>query len=186
MVNSVIFHEGKSDKIFLKLLISELGLDSSKLRFIAMKGKSYFWDSEHPMYQVVKNDVEEENITKLLFIVDADDEKNDEKYGGYENTKRELRNIIKQLELTEYADLYITCNKKKKMGYLEALILLTIPQPQKNCIQDFLNCSEFKSKENHKAILNQIYKIAYPNAPFNFTHQYFDELKQKLTDLLSE
>jgi len=56
---------------------------------------------------------------------------------------------------------------------------------QKDCIQAFLDCSEFKSKENHKTILNDIYKLAYPKAPFNFQHRHFDELKQKLAQLLT-
>lgn len=52
--------------------------------------------------------------------------------------------------------------------------------------QHFLDCSKFKLKEHHKAIINQIYKIAYPEAPYNFEHRHFNELKQQLTKLFQD
>jgi hypothetical protein len=78
------------------------------------------------------------------------------------------------------------CDPETKVGYLESLILSTIEQEQRNCIQCFLSCSQFESKENHKAILNQIYKLAYPNAPYDFSHSYFNDLKTQLTQLFAE
>jgi hypothetical protein len=44
----------------------------------------------------------------------------------------------------------------------------------------FLDCSKFTSKDNHKSIINQIYKIGYPNEPYNYEHPNFNELKDKL------
>ncbi|MDO8261063.1 MAG: hypothetical protein Q7T50_06245, partial [Candidatus Magasanikbacteria bacterium] len=90
-----------------------------------------------------------------------------------------------ELSLSGLSDIYVTCNPNTKDGYLESLILSSIPKKQKECIETFLNCSEFKSKDNHKSILNQIYKIAYPNAPYDFSHKNFDELKQKLQNLFN-
>ena len=71
------------------------------------------------------------------------------------------------------------------IGYLESFILSTIPTAQRNCIEGFLACSQFKSKESHKAILNQIYKLAYPNAPYNFEHHFFKPLINELTNLFN-
>lgn len=72
------------------------------------------------------------------------------------------------------------CDPNTKNGTMESLILSTIEAERRVCIENFLICSEFKSKENHKAILNQIYNMAYPNAPYDFSHSHFDELKNKL------
>ncbi|MDM8548394.1 hypothetical protein QUF61_18030 [Candidatus Venteria ishoeyi] len=189
MVGVAIFHEGSSKKTadneLLNLLITNLNLDNNKIRFIGIGGKSNFFNLDNKNYSTIKMAVRREEINKILFVIDADYEKNDEKYGGYDNTETELKKIIHELELQDCSDIYITCDPQTKDGYLESLILSTIPEKQKSCIENFLNCSDFKSKENHKAILNQIYKTAYPQAPFDFSHQNFDELKQKLTTLFS-
>ncbi|WP_069470455.1 DUF3226 domain-containing protein [Candidatus Marithrix sp. Canyon 246] len=180
----VILHEGKNDKELLELLIQKLELDIDRIGFLVMRGKSDFFKSEHLNYQKIKDSIENEQINKLLFVVDADYEDKDQKYGGYKNTKNELKNIIDELGITEYSDIYIVCDPTTKEGYLESLILSTIPEQHKKCIENFLSCSEFKSKDNHKSILNQIYKIAYPNKPYDFSHKKFDTLKQKLINLL--
>jgi len=49
--------------------------------------------------------------------------------------------------------------------------------------KNFLDCSKFISKDNHKSIINQIYKIGYPNEPYNYEHLNFNELKEKLKKL---
>jgi hypothetical protein len=187
MVKVAILHEGNAKKTndneLLKLLIQELELDSNRVIFFGMGVKSNFFKSKHPSYKNLKNSIENEEINKLLFVVDADYERNDKKYGGYKNTENALKDIIDELRFNDYSDIYIVCNPKTKEGYLESLILSTIPDKHKNCIQDFLSCSEFKSKENHKSILNQIYKIAYPNKPYDFLHENFDNLKQQLRNL---
>ncbi len=190
MVKIAIVHEGNSKKThdneLLKLLLNEIGLDDKKVRFIGMKSKSNFFKLEYDDYRKLKIDIENELLSKVLFVVDADYEENDSKYGGYQNTKVELERIIQELGLKEYSDIYITCDPNEQCGYLESLILSSIPQIQKECIETFLECSDFKSKENHKAILNQIYKTAYPSENFNFSHKNFNELKQKLKNLFEE
>ena len=183
-----ILHEGKSiDKDFFKLLYMHLGICEEKLKervdFIGMGTKSNFFKLKNQNYRLLKSEIQREEVAKVLFIIDADYEKNDNIYGGYENTKIELEKIIRELNLADCSDICITCDFDNKDGYLESLILSSIPQKQKECIENFLKCSDFKSKENDKAILNQIYKSAYPNAPYDFTSKYFDELKQKLKNL---
>jgi hypothetical protein len=185
MVKQVaILHEGKNDKELLELFIKKLGLDIDRVVFFTMRGKSDFFKSENINYKDIQNNYINNNyINKLLFVADADYEDKDPKYGGYQNTKNELKNIIDKLGFTKYSDIYIVCDPETKQGYLESLILSTIPEEHKNCIEHFLSCSEFKSKDNHKSILNQIYKIAYPNKPYDFSHENFDILKQKLIKL---
>jgi hypothetical protein len=185
-----ILHEGNSksthDNGIIKLLLQELDLDEDKVEFFGFGFKSNFFKSTFVKYENLKLQIEEESIGKILFVVDADYAENDKKYGGLENTNTELEKIIKELGLTDISNIYVTRDPNTQEGYLESLILSSIPEEQKDCIESFLKCSNFKSKENHKSILNQIYKIAYPNAPYDFSHKNFDELKQKLKNLFEE
>jgi len=188
MVKVAILHEGNAkktnDNALLKLLLKELDLPEDTVKFIGVGVKSNFFKKNNDNYKELLLDVHElQRVSKVLFIVDADYVKTDAVYGGYENTKKELEKVIKELKLKNHSDTYIMCDPTDKCGYLESFILSTIPTEQKECIETFLDCSDFKSKENHKAILNQIYKTAYPKAPFDFSHTNFDELKQKLQTL---
>jgi len=187
MVKVTIFHEGNSKKThdneLIKLLIKELDLPLEKVKFVGMGAKSNFFKKDNVNYSELLLDIKRKAIQKALFIIDADYIENDSIYGGVKNTQTELEKIIKELNLKEKSDIYTTCDPTEQCGYLESLILSTIPPEQKECIETFLECSDFKSKENHKAILNHIYKIAYPKAPFDFSHQNFDELKHKLQTL---
>jgi hypothetical protein len=189
MVKVAILHEGNSKKTYdnelLKLLIEDLGLDIDRVEFFGFGTKSNFFKSENEKYKRLKLQIEEEAIGQILFVVDADYESNDKVYGGFENTEAELKKIIDTFGISSMSDIYITCDPNTKDGYLESLILSSISEKQKECIETFLDCSEFKSKENHKSILNEIYKKAYPSSPYDFSHKNFDELKQKLKSLFS-
>ncbi len=190
MVKVAILHEGNSKKTadneLLKLLIAELNLNIEEVEFFGFGTKSNFFKLDNRKYRRLKMQINENVLSNILFVVDADYKENDSKYGGYQNTQVELEKVIKLLNLEKQSDIYITCDPREKCGYLESLILSTIPKEQKECIEIFLECSDFKSKENHKAILNQIYKTAYPKAPFDFSHANFDELKEKLKNLFEE
>ena len=185
-----ILHEGKANKSednnILKLLLKDLELDEKKVKPFGFGNKSNFFKSDNPRYRELLTEIKEDTITKVLFVVDADYEMNDHKYGGFENTNKELNKIVDDLGIKGISDLYITRDPETNDGYMETLLLSSIPQKQKECIENFLDCSEFKSKENHKAILNQIYIMAYPSKPFDFNHSSFDELKQKLINLFKE
>jgi len=187
MVKAVICHEGNAHKTndnqLLTLLLEKLNLDLACVKFVGMGTKSNFFKKDHDNYRELLLDIEREAVEKVLFVIDADSEENDHTYGGYENTEKELKKVIKDLNLESYSDIFITCDPSNQCGYLESLILSTIPSEKKECIETFLDCSDFKSKDNHKAILNQIYKTAYPNAPFDFAHENFSELKTKLQNL---
>ena len=173
-----IIHEGNAyksaDSKLLTLLIKHLKLDIEQVEFYGMGNKSNFFKNDHAVYELIKNNINEELIKGLLFVIDAD---NDDK------THEKLDLTITKFKLNVPTDIYITCDPDTQKGYLESLILSTIPKEQKQCINNFLACSEFKSKQNHKAILHQIYNTAYPKAPFDFSHQNFNPLKQKIIDL---
>lgn len=178
-----IFCEGKNDKAFFESLIQHFDLNKNnekQINFYIMGKKSEFFKLDNLKYKNARLEINSRQLKKLLFVIDADYVENDVKYGGYENTKNELNQIIMELGFEQISDVFIMCDPITKIGYLESFILSTIPTEQRKCIEDFLDCSEFKSKENHKAILNQIYKIAYPESPYDFKHSHFDELKEKL------
>ena len=187
MKSIYILHEGNSkktnDNLLLTLLIQHLELDINAINFYGMGSKSnFFKEKEYP--SILISGVKNEQIDRVLFIVDADYKENDNEHGGFDNTEKELNSIISNMEgFQDISSLFITCDPATKTGYLESFILSTIPEKQRNCIKRFLDCSQFKSKENHKAILNQIYKMAYPNAPYNFEHKNFDTLKATLRAL---
>jgi len=180
-----ILHEGNdkksADNKLIRLLMTHLKLDLNLVDFRGMGAKSNFFKAEK--YGLLKQAVETDQVKKMLFIVDADDEKNDATYGGFLNTENELNRMIAQMGFDAVSEIFIVCDPATKTGYLESLVLSTIPIQHRNCIASFLACSQFKSKENHKAILNQIYKTAYPDAPYDFSHANFDDLKAKLTGL---
>lgn len=183
MVKVAIVCEGKSDFEFLTELICHLGFNEKNAIPYRFSGKSFVLDATHKKYKDLKNEIDNDQIEKILFVVDSDSEKSDPKHNGYENTQIALDSIIESLGFTAISHTYIMCDPMTRKGYLESLILSTIPEKQRNCIACFLACSEFKSKEHHKAILNDIYRLAYPNAPYNFEHTHFDELKTKLKNL---
>lgn len=186
MVNVAILCEGKSDKNFFASLINHLGLDKNLVSFYIFGGKSKFFELANTNYQDLKLEIDSGQIEKVLFVVDADNATTDSVYGGFENTQKQLDVVIKQLKIENISHTYVMCDPTTKIGYLESFILTTIPEAQRSCINNFLACSQFQSKENHKAILNQIYNLAYPEAPYNFEHQYFESLKMRITDLFKQ
>ena len=96
-----ILHEGNAkstnDNLLIKLLIKNLELDIQKVEFFGFGSKINFF--ERKKYNSLLLQVNEEEISKILFVVDADYERNDKKYGGYENTSNALTKIIDDLKL---------------------------------------------------------------------------------------
>jgi hypothetical protein len=190
MVRVAILHEGSSndktaDKKLIKSLINKLSLPESSIDFYAFGSKNEFFKITNPNYLELKRNVASEEIDKILFIVDADHEKDDAKYKGYENTKNELKKIIDELGFQDIARFYIVCDPDTKTGYLESLILASLPEQKRKCIERFVECSEIEPKQIHKTIINHLYTIAYPDPPYNFDHRNFDELKVELTQLFT-
>jgi len=187
MVKVAIVCEGKNDRDFLQALISHLGLAVvNQINFYIFRGKSELLNPDHDRYlDDLKLEIEAGQISKILFVVDADNDESDAIKGGYENTQTALDALMAKLDVITISQSHIFCDPKTKLGYLESFVLSTISEAEKNCIERFLECSQFHSKESHKAILNQIYKTAYPNAPYNFSHPNFERLKAVLTQLFT-
>ncbi len=187
MVKLAICHEGHTgkslDSEIIKLLLKDLDLDINRVEFYGFGSKSNFFKKDYKVYKNLHLAITEQEIEKILFVLDADNEENDNFFGGYINTGKSLKTILFDLELYSVSDFYISCNPIKKIGNIESLLLSTIPLEQKECIDGFLQCSEFKAKGNDKALLRQLYKLAYPNTPYNFKHKNFDEFKEKLQNL---
>jgi len=187
MVKFAICHEGHANKSLdsqiIKLLLEDLELDINRVEFYGFGSKSNFFKKDYKAYKNLQMAIKEQEIEKILFILDADNEEDDYLFGGYGKTVKNLRIILSDLGLRDISECYISRNPVTQIGNIESLLLATITKEEKECIDNFLECSEFRAKGNDKALLRQIYKLAYPNTPYNFKHEYFDELKEKLQNL---
>ncbi|TRW90731.1 DUF3226 domain-containing protein [Candidatus Methylobacter oryzae] len=190
MVRAAILHEGSrndktADKKLIISLFKELGLPENSVDFYAFGYKSEFFNINNANYKELKSSVEAEEINKILFVVDADDEKDDAKYKGFENTENQLKQIVEKLGFQDISRVYIVCDPNTKIGYLESLILASLPEQKRKCIECFVKCSKMNSKNIHKRIINHLYTIAYPDPPYNFGHPHFDDLKAELKNLFA-
>jgi hypothetical protein len=181
-----IICEGVGDKTFLEDFIKHLEIET-KPNFYVCGGKSNLLDPRYRKYTELKNVVAAE-AHKLLFVVDADKSVNGTNCGGLEKTQRALCALITELGLEDASsthDTYVMHDPTTLTGNLESVILSTISEEQKGCFQSFFSCSKFESEEQHKIILTKIYKVIYPNTPYDFSHSNFDELKNKLLSLFT-
>jgi hypothetical protein len=179
-----ILHEGNDksslDNKLIKELMAHLKLDIQQDYFYPMGVKSNFFKTDYVAYKILKERIEKGQVTKILFIIDADSG-ND---GGFEKTKEKLENIIKELKIENISQFYIMRNLATDEGYVESFILSTIPKDKMDCINKFLECSGFVAKQGDKSTYERIYKsVAHPLSPYNFEHENFKELKQILTRL---
>jgi len=51
-------------------------------------------------------------------------------------------------------------------------------------MMSFLDCIEFKEKNQHKYIMEQLHKITKPNKPYDFGHENFEGLRGVLVGLM--
>ena len=123
---------------------------------------------------------------KILFVLDSDFEKNDAKNGGYNNTENSIKEMIKKLGFEGVADYYISCDPITKNGNLEHLILSTMDATKKACVETFIKCVEGKEAHENKKIVLTGYQTIFKEAPYNFDHEHFEELKIKINELVGE
>ena len=187
MTKIAILHEGVLDKKVIEGLIKHIGLDEKLIVFYPMGVKSNFFDKKHPAYISLSLSVENDEINKVFFILDADNCYMNQ--GGMIKTQEKLQVMIKSLGFESISRFYITHDPRTedKEGFIESLLLSTIPEEKMNCIDRFLECTGFDKKGGDKSTYERIYKsIAHPLSPYNFDHIHFNELKTQLTQLFIE
>jgi hypothetical protein len=182
MVKVAIVCEGIDDKKFFLKLLEHLQLAEKDVSFYPLGVKSNFFVLNNSDYADLKLEIDNGQIGKVLFVVDADyDGKNN---GGFENTRNQLNVIIDQLGIKEISSIYVMCDPETKTGYLKSFLLSTIPKDKKHCIDCFLECYGFNPKDGDKSTYERIYKaIAHPLSPYRFEHPHFETLKTELKNL---
>jgi hypothetical protein len=178
-----IICEGKTDKNKISELLTFLNISYSDDNFNVMGNKSNIFKKDDIRYTTLLKFIKSDKIEQVLFIVDTDYQKDNNIYGGYDNTKNEIEKLLINLKIENISDYYITCNPITKDGYLESLLLSTVDDNLKICYDKFLDCIDFKEKNQHKYIMEQLHKMTQPNKPYDFNHKNFNELKEKLTNL---
>jgi len=178
-----IICEGKTDKNKIIELLEFLDISYSDDYFIIMGNKSNFFKLDNSKYKTLQQLIKADKIDKILFIIDADYHEDNKEYGGYRNTKEKIEQLLLDLNIEKISDYYITCNPNTQDGYLESLLLSTVDNNLKQCYNEFLDCIDFKEKNQHKYIMEQLHKITQPNKPYNFNHKNFRELREKLIKL---
>jgi len=175
-----------NDNQLIRLLLENLKLDASLVEFQGMGSKLNFFEEKN-YSDLIKQGVQTNQVKKILFVVDADNVENNAVYGGFENTKNALNKIIRDLKWEDISDVFIIHEPNKEEGNLESMLLATLPEEKRNCITEFINCSKMKpNKHFYKTIIGGLYTIAYPEPPYNFDHEHFDELKEKLMKLFEK
>jgi len=177
-----IFCEGNDDKTFLRLLLNDLKKDNEIIgvenfdSFIkVMGGKSKLLEVES--YKTTNKRVGK-NIQKVLFVFDCDFEEDDKLSGGIENSIKAIEELIDNLDWKIEVSYYIF-NKN-----LDYFIIDTLDK--KDNFSACEECFNLKELNKNRKILTCIYKSLYPKAPFDFSHENFNELKQKLKTLFKE
>lgn len=178
--------EGRSDIKNIKSLLTFLKIPFKDEDFLSTNGKSFLLDKKLNEYTILLTKVEAGFVQKILFILDADDFENDQNLCGLDNTISKIDNLQKDLNIKEMSDYYIACDPKTQKGYFESLLLSTVDDKVKKCYEDFRKCSELNSKAIDKNILTELHNLTKPEKPYDFNHQNFKELKQKLKNLFKD
>lgn len=185
MVKKLILCEGPDDIAFFSRYISEFcSVDKRLFEIRKMNNKSAFFKKEN--YNLITQQIKTNQFDKVLFILDSDFLRNDNVFGGYENTEREIEKIIKDLNIESKADYFISCDPITKEGNLEHLLLSTCQDNKKNCIENFITCINTMNVENsNKKIVVTSYREIFKDHPYNLEHSNFIKLKQKIHELFS-
>ncbi len=185
MKKVAIFCEGKTDIEFLMKMIKSLRLKQQDVLPQIMGNKENFFKVDIINYETVKKYIRINQIGKLLFILDADNAEDNHAIGGYKNTENKIDKIRTDLGWKNISQVYIMHdpNNPEKEGNLESLLLSTIDEKRRECIESFLDCSKIMSKEDHKNVVNKIYNMLYPDEPHNFNHPNFKTLRDTLKEL---
>lgn len=177
--------EGKRDVTFFNNFIANhLTFDKKLYKIIQTKGKSKLLDKNFDKYLELKEDVKLNRIKKVLFIMDSDNPSDNPDIGGFENSKTYIEKLIEELGIKDLSSYCIVCNPISKEGNIEDLVISTLDKDICNCIKSFSECSNLDNNEGKRLL--GIYNYGYPQKPFDFNHQNFNELKSKLQWLFEE
>ncbi len=174
-----IFCEGEDDKRFIIKILQHLK-ENGKITSKPEYGQ-YIFPTDGKSLLLKTNSYTKESkligktIKKVLFIFDADFEQNDAKIGGMDKSIKAINNLTKGLNWNIPTDYYIFKNN------LDDFIIGTLDKKQ--CFKEFDQCLDITDRNRNKKISTCIYRKLYPQAPYDFKHSDFDELKQKLTVL---
>lgn len=173
-----ILFEGVSDENFFNSILDEYKLPKEEVTFLNFEGKDNIFNISHKNYNDLETDIDAGKITKAIIVVDADNKKDPNPNRGFEASKAKLKETINDLSFPITIDYYIMCDENKG-GNLESFLLSVLEDEQKECISKFRDC--YKHKLSDKWAYNTFYK--QKNEPFNFQHQNFNLLKEKLKNL---
>ena len=176
-----IIVEGKTDEDFILDFIEKQfpNILRDKFNIKIFDGKDNIFKLNHDFYDEIEEEVKKGKIEKILILIDADDPKDNCPIRGYENSEKELQELIDNLDFNIEIDYYIFSDESKNNGYLETFLLSVLDTEQKDCIKAFRGC--FKYNLSDKFVFNTFYK--QKQYPFDYSHQNFGELKGKLRDL---
>ena len=175
--------EGKSDIKNIKNLLNFLEISFHDEDFLSTNGKSFLLDKELHEYTILSRKIEEGFIQKVLFILDVDDFENDISLCGIENTIAKIEALQKALNVENISDYFLACDPISKKGYFESLLLSTVDKEVIKCYEEFRECSALNSKAVDKNILTELHNLTKPEKPYDFNHENFKEIKDKLIDL---
>ncbi|MFT5835337.1 MAG: hypothetical protein ACI9RG_000222 [Sulfurimonas sp.] len=178
-----IICEGGDDHSFLKLFLEHLNEDKSISNSInnfgsyiqPMGGKSNLLNKEK--YETINKQIGKK-IKKVLFIFDCDFLEDDAQCGDIDKSKECIEKLIQQLDWKIEIDYYIF---SKNLDYF-----LIDTLENKESFESCEECLELKKVNKNRKILTCIYNKLYPNAPYNFSNDKFDDIKQKLKNLFEE
>ncbi|MCB4776408.1 MAG: hypothetical protein LGB73_06545 [Sulfurovum sp.] len=177
----IIAFEGKSDGEFFDSLLDKYELDKNRVTYYDFGGKDNIFNIGHEYY----DEIEKKYLSKLekiLFVVDADNDKDTNPNRGFEASEKALEKLIDALGFDDvFMDYYIMCDENRE-GNLESFLLSILDDEQKECIDNFREC--YKYELTDKWAYNTFYK--QKNEPFDFNHSNFDNLREKLKNLFKE
>lgn len=183
MVKSLILCEGGDDAHFLRLLTNSLEINKRQINIKPLGSKSPFFKVETYREKNIIQMLDNGDYEKVLFIFDSDFIEDDNIYGGFENGKKEIMKIIEELEIKDISDFYIMCDPISKNGNLEHLILSTLNNQAKSCIENLLFCIKPFKTDGNKKILISGYKTIFKEPVYNFEHKNYNLLKEKIENL---
>ncbi len=172
--------EGKADVKQIKSILTFLKIDFKEHHFIFTNGKSFLVDSTTPTYKTLLEHISNGFVQKILFVVDVDNVENDQSLCGMENTISKIEALQEALKIKSMSDYYLACDPQTQTGYFESLLLSTVDKKVIQCYENFRECSALNSKALDKNILTELHNLTKPEKPYDFEHENFNELKEKL------